>query len=84
MDKAFADKNRGVQRPRPYPLMMAVKWSKVITKQGLHFASVIDEKLKRFNKDKNEGFGVLEHEAAFIKAYPHQAKEFKDMLESHW
>ena len=53
-------------------------------KQGLHFPSVIDEKLKKFNMDKNEGFGILEHEIAFIKAYPHQSKEFKNYLEDHW
>ena len=84
LDKAFADKNRVVMRPRPDPLMMAIRWNNVITKQGLHFASVIDEKLKKFNSDKSEGFGVLDHEVCFIKAYPHQAQEYIDILEVHW
>ena len=79
LDKAFADKNRVVMRPRPDPLMMAIRWNNVITKQGLHFASVIDEKLKKFNSDKSEGFGVLDHEVCFIKAYPHQAQEYIDI-----
>ena len=71
LEKALAGKNRVTMRPRPDPLSMAVRWEKVIIKQGLHFASVIDAKLKKFNADKNEGFGILEHEVAFIKAYPH-------------
>lgn len=84
LEKAFADKNRHTQRPRPCPLTMAVRWEKVIQNQGLHFASVIDAKLKAFNTDKIEGFGVLEHEICFIKAYPHQTKEYLDLLDTHW
>ena len=64
--------------------MMAVKWEKVIQKQGLHFASVIDAKLAKFNKDKTEGFGVVDHEIDFIKAHPYQAKEYNDLLAAHW
>ena len=84
LEKAFADKNKATERPRPCPLMMAIKWNGVIQKQGLHFASVIDSKLKKFNSDKEGGFGILEHEIQFIKAYPHQAKEYIDTLASHW
>ena len=83
-EKALAGKNKVSMRPRPCPLTMAVKWEKVIVKQGLHFASVIDDKLNKFNMDKNEGFGILDHEIAFIKAYPHQSKEYKNLLEWHW
>merc|ERR1712026_559306 len=58
LEKALAGKNRVSMRPRPCPLTMAVRWEKVIVKQGLHFASVIDDKLKQFNMDNNEGFGI--------------------------
>ena len=61
-----------------------VRWEKVIVRQGLHFASVIDDKLNKFNMDKNKGIGIYEHEIAFIKAYPHQNKKFKNFLEGHW
>ena len=84
LEKAFADKTRETERPRPCPLSMAKRWERVILNQGLHFASVIDAKLQNFNRDKTEGFGVLEHEICFIKAYPHQAQEFKGFLDKHW
>ena len=84
LEKALAGKNRVTQRPRPCPLTMAARWEKVIVKQGLHFASVIDAKIKKFNADKNEGFGILDHEIDFIKAYPHQSKQYNDLLDEHW
>ena len=84
LEKAIADKNKATERPRTCPLTMAMKWESVIQRQGLHFASVIDAKLKKFNSNKEGGFGVLDHEINFIKAYPHQAKEYKDMLSEHW
>jgi len=84
MIQAFGEKNRVVQRARPCPISMAVRWTQVIQNQGLHFASVINAKIKAFNKDRNDGFGILEHEAAFIKAYPHQAAEYISMLDIHW
>ena len=84
LEKALAGKNRVTQRPRPCPLTMAVRWEKVIVKQSLHFASVIDAKLKKFNQDKNEGFGIMDHEIAFIKAHQHQSKEYNAILEEHW
>ena len=84
IDRAFAAKCRLTERPRPDPIMMAKKWMAAIIKQGLTFASVIDDKIKKYNVDKNEGFGVMEHEIQFIKAYPHQESEYIDILEKHW
>ena len=84
LEKALEGKNKATERPRPCPLSMASKWEQIIQKQGLHFASVIDAKIAKFNSNKDGGYGVLDHEIDFIKAYPHQAKEFKVLLESHW
>ena len=84
LEKALEGKNKATERPRPCPLSMACKWEMIIQKQGLHFASVIDAKIAKFNANKEGGFGVLDHEIDFIKAYPHQAKEFVTMLENHW
>ena len=84
LQRAMALKNQVTERPRPDPLMWAMRWSKVIMKQGLVFASVIDDRIKAFNADRSEGFGIMPHEIAFIKAYTHQSQEFVDLLATHW
>ena len=84
LQRAMALKNQATERPRPDPLMWAVRWFHVISKQGLDFASVIDERIKIFNTDRAEGFGILPHEVAFIKAYRHQSSAFIDTLAKHW
>ena len=84
LEKALSDKHRATERPRPCVLMMAMKWANIIQKQGLHFASVIDAKIKKFNHDKEAGFGILDYEIDFIKAHPHQAPEFNEALAMHY
>ena len=84
IDRAFAGKCIVTERPRPDPIMMALKWNGIIQKQGLDFQSVIDGKIAKFNANKEEGFGVLDHEIAFVKAYPHQSEEYTTTLEKHW
>ena len=71
LERALAGKNAVTERPRPDPLMIAKRWHAIVLKQGLPFASVIDEKICKFNKDKTEGYGIMDHEVAFIKLFPH-------------
>ena len=59
LEKALAGKNKVSMRPRPCPLTMAVRWGKVIVKQGLHFASVIDDKLKQVQHGQKRGLRHL-------------------------
>ena len=62
-------KNQVTERPRPDPLMWASRWSGILLKQGLDFASAIDDRIKTFNSNKTEGFGILDYEVAFIMAF---------------
>ena len=82
--RAFASKNAATESPRPDALMIAKRWSHVITKQGLDFSSVTDDRIKAFNVDKHEGYGIVSHEIAFLKAYQHQSPEFEHLLGVHW
>ena len=71
---AMARKNQITERPRPDPLMWASRWASIFLKLGLDFNKEIDGRIKAFNKDRTEGFGILVYEIAFIKAYAHQSK----------
>jgi hypothetical protein len=84
MKKAMSIKNQVTERPRPDPLMWASSWSAILLKLGLDFASAIDDRIKTFNSNKSEGFGILDHEVAFIKAFRHQSPQFSSVLEKHW
>jgi len=84
MKKAMSIKNQVTERPRPDPLMWASRWSIILVKQGLDFASAIDDRIRMFNLNKNEGFGILDYEVAFIKAFRHQSPQFSSALEKHW
>ena len=84
INRSLSGKIVVTERPRPDPLMVASAWEQVVKKQGLHFPSVIDEKIKTFNGGKKEGYGLMEHEIAFVKAYPHQNSDFGLVLDQHW
>ena len=81
---AMARKNQITERPRPDPLMWATRWAAIFLKLGLEFNREIDGRIKSFNEDRTEGFGILDYEVAFIKAYAHQPKDFVKLLEQHW
>lgn len=84
LTRAMSVKNQVTERPRPDPLMWAGRWSQVLGKQGVDFASAIDDRIKSFNADRSEGFGILDYEVSFIKAYRHQSPKFVEILEGHW
>ena len=81
---AMARKNQITERPRPDPLMWASRWASIFLKLGLDFNKEIDGRIRAFNKDRTEGFGILDYEIAFIMAYAHQTKDFLSILEKHW
>jgi hypothetical protein len=66
--RAMGGKNMVTERPRPDPLQWGSRWAEIFRSNSVDFAAAIDLKIKQFNSNRTEGFGILEHEAAFIKA----------------
>ena len=56
----------------------------VLGAEGLHFASVIDEKINAFNSNQADAVTISAPERAFIKLWRHQTPEFLQLLEYHW
>ena len=65
--------------------MMATRWNAIIQKQGLDFQSFTEGTITKFKVDKVEGFGTLDHEVCFVKAYPRQSNEHINIFrKSSW
>ena len=61
-----------------------LRWQSVLGAEGLHFASVIDEKINAFNSNQADAVTISAPERAFIKLWRHQTPEFLQLLEYHW
>ena len=84
LQRTLRSKTQMAERSRPDPLMMASRWSMVLSAEGLHFASVIDEKINAFNSNQADAVKISAPERAFIKLWQHQTPEFLQLLEYHW
>ena len=84
LQRTLRTKTQMAERSRPDPLMMASRWSMVLGAEGLHFASVIDEKINAFNSNQADAVTISAPERAFIKLWRHQTPEFLQLPEYHW
>ena len=82
--RSMGMKNQQAERARPDPLMWAVKYSKIIARQGAVFKEVIQSKVKAHNADKSEAAKISSEELAFMLYYPDQCQDFLQLLEYHW
>ena len=84
LQRTLRTKTQMAERSRPDPLMMANRWSMVLGAEGLHFASVMDERINAFNSNQADAVTISAPERAFIKLWRHQTPEFLQLLEYHW